>query len=927
MGSIENKKEDFLNYMGSSSKDMELGFQLLVERDLITEFFAELKEREFLRPTSEFEQKIVEGRIHAPYWPPLIYFEAILPKLTESRDANLSREICELMEFAIGCPHPNYRTNVKILELIGLFPDDLLTDSLLSSIKDILITKYDNSLTLHIFTTRLIDKFLANDRYTTFIPTYLDKLFQVAIEKDSRSNNEQPEFVADHYWLKTLSEKSAKQIGERLGLDSLSILRNAANNIFHYSDRAYPTWLIRPSIEDHDQNKDWYGSENIAVIALRNFCLGIALRDTTEFKDVVTLLYGGAPIEIRIAIHLMDQILSKDTEFLISTIDDSFFNDENLHEGYLFLQNNFHAFPEPLKARLIELLQSKFTISEAGEKSNVLLRKKYRWISSIQNSDREDIRDILNEIKSNAEIALPENPEFFTFMQSGWGPGPSPYSADEISYFIDSSQLIEKLNTFEGSGDIFSPNRRALCDAFEETITRYPERILPNLDEYKALDTPYKYSIVHAFSGLFAKTPTNSASKYDGYIEPILLWMFDVFLKNGADLKNVEADDSDTPNFDWIISSFTDLIKTLTRDDDNAFNSELRLNCLEVLKYLISVRPPLINNFPKDPMSNAINSYTGRLLESLILLALRHCRQQEKERGSHTEAWSHFVNIFNEQINSVSQNSNFEFSTLLSRYTLQFNFMNSEWIKRNQKLIFNPPLDYSFICAMDGFAYAPAAPLIYEGLQASGAIFRGFDLLEGNSIARTKLIERIALAYSWGEIDLNSEPINRLFNKNKIGDLKIALNFFWSISNQEITLEQNSLIIIFWRRAKDLLDQNFPSSQPDMYEILLKMVSYFEKIDDSDLITFKLIISRLQKTHSTYFLADELLRLFEENKHAITTMAALYVKKIGAFYDYEQKWLTLTKLILNNGFRKEASSIMNELQSQAGFPELYNSLT
>ena len=277
----------------------------------------------------------------------------------------------------------------------------------------------------------MIDKFLANDRYKIFIPTYLDKLFQVTIEKDPRSNSEQPEFVADHYWLKTLSEKSVKQIGEKLGSDSLATLRNAANNIFHYSDQAYPTWLIRPSIEDHEQNKDWYGSENIAVIALRNFCLGIALRDATEFKSIVTLLYGGSPIETRIAIHLMDQILSKDTEFLISTIDHSFFNDENLHEGYLFLQNNFHVFPDSLKARVIELLQSKFTISEEGEKSNALLRKKYRWISSIQNSDREDIRGILNEIKSNAEIGLPENPEFFTFMQSGWGPGPSPYSADE----------------------------------------------------------------------------------------------------------------------------------------------------------------------------------------------------------------------------------------------------------------------------------------------------------------------------------------------------------------------------------------------------------------------------------------------------------------------------------------------------------------
>ncbi len=236
MGSIENKKEDFLNYMGSSPKDMELGFQLLVERDLISQFFAELKEREFLRPTSEFEQKIVEGRIHAPYWPALIYFEAILPKLTESRDANLSRELCELMEFAISCPHPNYRTNVKILELIGLFPDDLLTDLLLNSIKDILVTRYDNSLGLHVFTTRLIDKFLANDRYTTFIPTYLDKLFQVAIEKDSRANGEQPEFVADHYWLKTLSEKSAKKIGEKLDLNSLAIFRHNSKNI---RDRKY----------------------------------------------------------------------------------------------------------------------------------------------------------------------------------------------------------------------------------------------------------------------------------------------------------------------------------------------------------------------------------------------------------------------------------------------------------------------------------------------------------------------------------------------------------------------------------------------------------------------------------------------------------------------------------------------------------------
>lgn len=63
--------------------------------------------------------------------------------------------------------------------------------------------------------------------------------------------------------------------------------------------------------------------------------------------------------------------------------------------------------------------------------------------------------------------------------------------------------------------------------------------------------------------------------------------------------------------------------------------------------------------------------------------------------------------------------------------------------------------------------------------------------------AREKLIQRIALAYIWGDEDLSSERLKILLRPNRAEDLEEMASFFWSICSDESLKESDKEKVIF----------------------------------------------------------------------------------------------------------------------------------
>ena len=139
---------------------------------------------------------------------------------------------------------------------------------------------------------------------------------------------------------------------------------------------------------------------------------------------------------------------------------------EGLHELYNLLQRHFESFSTADKGATLKAIQE-IPLPKAGDDPKLVLRLIQRnWMSAIANKGYEPANAWYRELSSDPELGgLREHPEFHSYMQSAWGPGPTPYQPPQLVAFAQEGTLIEKLNGFTPSSQWRGPNKRALTDA------------------------------------------------------------------------------------------------------------------------------------------------------------------------------------------------------------------------------------------------------------------------------------------------------------------------------------------------------------------------------------------------------------------------------------------------------------------------------
>ena len=911
------KVKDFLSYMAADEIAMEAGFKLAVEKKYTLDLYQEFKRHGFLTPSVKYQQKLNGNLIDAPFWPALIYLEALVDEAPPEFAGwgGILESFKEIFESEYG----NYRTNFKLIEICSKLPEVFLTNEILMSASKNIVSDVDNSLALSIFINKLCPRIVGREGLSSGLFECVKNIYAPISEVAGESWEGKQFFKADPYWLKLFAERYAFKIGEIFGKQYLAYMRPILEGIFPSEPIGYPTWLIRPAVEDHDQNKDWYSSENIAIISVRDAILGLCESNVEKGKQEISKFYNGPPIERRIAIHVLGKNYSNDEMYLRDLLNGAMFDDDLIHETYQFLKVHFESFGNDLQNLIIEIFVSRFDVSS---NEDALLRKVIRWLSAMESSGNQRIANMISSISKNKLIGLPEHPDFFAYMESGFGPGPTPFTVQEILYFLDQDEISNELNNFKGSDDIFSENRESLCKELESAVKLEPIKFIEKLELLNILETPYKYAIANAYANIYSRGDFPGELKMDSSISPLIKWVGLTALEL-SNAKCVTPISNDSPNAVWLVMAMADLIKSISRSDENTFEQDYQIESLDSLKLMLKVVGKNEYSDLKDPMHHAINSPRGRVLEAIILLALRACRHQKNIGKSPVLGWQYFEPFFDCELALLDSGESMEFCSLVSRYILQFNFMSGAWIANNCAKIINPKNKIMFECAMDGIAYAPSSSLIYNFLKNTGALERGMKYLSVKSTARKKLLERIILAYSWGEEEFSSQIISQIFDESNALDLEESLNFLWSISNQEIEESQKLLIIDYWSKtAQYVLKINAEKSR--LCEALIKLIPYFDDFDEKTTSIFMSLLPHAEIKDSSYFVVNHLIRLFRANPINVSKFAAAYVEKSQFQYDYESKWLELTNLMLGEGdCKSDADSIILVMQANPGFKDLY----
>jgi hypothetical protein len=323
-----------------------------------------------------------------------------------------------------------------------------------------------------------------------------------------------------------------------------------------------------------------------------------------------------------------------------------------------------------------------------------------------------------------------------------------------------------------------------------------------------------------------------------------------------------------------------------------------------------------------DAVFQAINSPKGKAVEALFSHALRSCRLSDVEKTEHVSSWAIMRGTFENELNKC-RNANYEFSTLAANYIAQLMYLNRDWLRMNIGHIFPELYVKNFNSALEGLGYATASRQIYVLLAEAMVIDRALKSDFVGRHAREKMMERLALAYLWGDEELKGEKFSYLFKTICISDIKTISRFFYSVRGQEITEDQKKKIVLFWDYCVGWVAtlQQVPE---ELLSSLSRLSCYIESVGETQAKLLLAVAPYVNVSHNADFFIEELDRLTESNPPAVSAVFKKVIEFHVPVYDYQDRLKSLLIKLNTNGRREDVLSYLERIRSN--LPDLASQL-
>lgn len=925
-------QKSFFERMVASEEERTWGFEILSKRNDFYEYFDVLLKYNLFSPEHNPGPVPVEepGSFVIPYWPALNYLEAIAERAEATDDSELSEKVMEVIRSvsryrdSSGSKRDNYHTNYKFAEILGKLPTTVITNDDLGLIPDWISSKYGSGLAVRALDVGVLNNLL-NSRLpddwskACLILDYCTEIRWVNMERGG-IGKVKPVAVSGEYWLIKLINHHSRKFGITAGKEASNIFCDRIKNIFSNDLSDYPTYLKRPAVEDHPQNLKWEKTINCMVEGLRDVLLA-----WVDNQPVEAIVFVGELIENnnemlqRIGIHVLNERWrSLSTIYNLNTIS-IFFKSVYLHETYRLLMDRFTDFND---SQIINTLKTikEIKLAKGEEPEKVRRRTQRKWLSAIVDKGHAEADKWFYELDSDRSLGpLTRHPDFVSYMFTWDGPPPSPITTPQLIYLAKEDRLIQYLNDYEDPGDWRGSTIRGLVKTLEKSIQIDPQVFISKLPDFLTAKRPYQYGLINGFKQLWDKTKEDLPEIDWNIAWSNLLEFFEKLIGNDAFWEKEVAPSADlTPTQDWITSIIAAFLKEGTRSDDHAYDPALLPLAFPLIKILLE-KSEGVDSVESDAMTQAINSSKGIAIEALLNHTLRACRVSDQTNGNHDSVWQELKPIFDNELAKCT-NGNFDFSTLSAAYIANIQYLDANWMEINFKKIFSLEYELNFMCAVDGLSYASNTSRIYELLVEFGVIERALKLGSVREHARTRLIERVMIAYLWGIESIDSERISYLFSEDRIEDLQEATYFLTGLIFQDLKIEQITLILHFWRKCVNWATSlgNPPKA---FLSNLSQFICYFKNISQEDLGLFCTVAGYMNIGHNTESFFEHLDRLVGQNPREVSQILSNVLDVYQPNYDYGQHLSNIIKKLIEAGLNV---NILGYADRLIKIPEIYN---
>lgn len=939
MARLTANQESFIKLMGKSDEHARRGFELLLARPDFETFFDALDEAGMFAPANNSSPVSADepGYCRIPYWTALDYLKGCAKLAGERNDSLLACKVLNVVRIvsgdrdADGKAKDNYHTFRLFAEILGLLPLCTISAEDLGMIPDWLESKFDRAMVSHALDSGLLTKLLSSDAPDDWSKAGLILRFCTAIRwNDDRSlgdGRKKPVTVVDDYWLKELIEHHSHTFGIKAGHIAAGIFLERVREVFREGEWGHASWLSRPAVEEHAQNYSWDGPENRFVEGLRDVLLSWVDHDLERAKSFIeSLLRDEQEIVRRIGIYVLGQRWIILRSLYTPVCNARLFVADHIHELYGLLQANFSVFSETERMATIEAIRQIPLSARGGDPERLQRRTQRNWLSAIAGKGYEPADSLFDELSADQTIGtLSDHPDFHTYMESWSGPGTTPYRTQELLAFAADRTIVERLNAFEQGDSWRGPTTRALVDTLEEAVALSPSEFLPTILDFLHAKRSFQYGLINGFKRAWEASAEKRPEVDWGLAWNMLTDFFEKLTGNPDFWTEETAEDRDlTPTRDWIPPIIAELLRAGTRNDDKAYSSSLMPRTWALICVLLAKAQPL--DAPSDDaMTQAINSSKGKAVEALFSHALRVCRLSDQGSGGHAAAWEEMKPVFDQEIDRC-RDGNYEFSTLAANYIANLDYIDHIWLQTNIGNIFPRDFLANFHCALEGLAYAPATRPVYSLLLDGGVLDFALRQESKGRHAREKIVERIALAFLLGDEELDGPRFLYLFETGNVDDLEEATEFFWRVSNQEMSSAQVERILAFWNRCV-VLSQAMTEPPAKLLSKLGRLSCYIKLVEDRERDWLLAVAPYVHVGHNVNNFIEELDRLVEVSPANICIVLGKVLETFVPSFDFQDRLKSLLEKLWKLGHSNEAISFANQLRHLPGMAQIFSKLT
>lgn len=839
-------------------------------------WFDELKQHDFFNP--KYAPKSGD-------WPILVYLEKTAVELELPGNERYIDEYLDFIRsvasYSKNIPDANTRTWWYLAKLLKFIPTGRLLESDVEHFK-LWLSSPDKMLVGLELGEQLLPRLLQDPKaIKNKIAEGLLELFLYIdwLPDQYDGSRQEPSLVLDDYWANQVFKTIASLVGENLGVAGLKLIQAALEEVLIYQSNDKTSFIWRPAIEDHDQNKEHEDPENLLVTLFRDALLSLDFGNSASGEYVLELLDSELLTLQRLAIFVMGEKRSEFAKEIGKVVAENFFDKPSVHhELYHYLSKCYRLLDEGKKTEVLDLIVKTSKGSADPDADEILLKIQnaygmLRLLSAIKGQGFQKADELYQAQLEITSQNKPEHPDFH-FYSSGpeWVGEQSPFEAkDLLKLSID--DLIDELKSFEPEKTWNAPTKYGLSKALKETILMRPSHIQGRLNQFLPMPFVYISAILEAYRDLWKRYKIEKDPGLPSLFPELFNFVDELIDAPGFWQAEPIADESGfNVGVDWIVGDIAQLISEVVSSDESAIDAKHNQQLLGIIQSILdNLNGDDFEDF-NDAISLSINTARGKSIEAFIDLSLRMCRLADQQNGSHKECWDNDLKPrFEALFVSDSSINNFEFYALFVHRWPNFKYLDTDWTAAKLPKLFDCNKPKNLNIALQGFSYlGKYDTVLFLYLREHGILINALKDAGSQDQVRKRIIQFAFIAYLRGDEEL-TEPNHILYfilnaaNHELMSEL---IWFVWTLRSNLKKPEQKERLFMLWEEIISTIGND--ESANKLIGKLGKWVVYVESIEPREKTLLMKSAPFICLEFSENFFIEELHRLAKINPKEVT---------------------------------------------------------